>query len=259
MHYLVCFLNDIDGNKFSCRGLNGNLSGDIKRVINENSLAIRTNRSRSVFCTDYFFHAANVFSLQHIQNSLVKILLLDNYDSFTYNLLHLVEQFDGVEVRVCRNDRMSIEEAGRYDKLLLSPGPGLPKDAGILEPLIREYAGRKSILGICLGMQAIGEVFGASLFNLDKVQHGVANTTTITDEAETLFQGIPKQFKTGRYHSWMVSRENLPEVLEITSVDEQNNIMSLRHKTLDVRGVQFHPESILTEYGKELIGNWIRS
>jgi anthranilate synthase component II len=189
----------------------------------------------------------------------VKILLLDNYDSFTYNLLHLVEQFDGVLVDVHRNDEIKIEAVQKYDKILLSPGPGLPSEAGILKPLIKEYSNSKSILGVCLGIQAIGEVFGAKLFNLDKVQHGVANTTTVTDASEILFKDIPVKFKTGRYHSWMVSRENLPEVLQITSVDEQQNIMSLRHTTLDVRGVQFHPESVLTDYGKEIMRNWINS
>jgi anthranilate synthase component II len=189
----------------------------------------------------------------------MKILLLDNYDSFTYNLLHLVEQFDGVLVDVHRNDEIKIEAVQKYDKILLSPGPGLPSEAGILKPLIKEYSNSKSILGICLGMQAIGEVFGAKLFNLEKVQHGVANTTTVIDKSEVLYNGIPSKFKTGRYHSWMVSRENLPEVLQITSVDEQQNIMSLRHTTLDVRGVQFHPESVLTDYGKEIMENWIKS
>jgi anthranilate synthase component 2 len=192
-------------------------------------------------------------------NQKLKVLLLDNYDSFTYNLLHLVEQFDGVEIDIWRNDKIELEKVNDYDKILLSPGPGLPKEAGILLPLIKAYAGKKSILGICLGMQAIGEVFGATLFNLDKVQHGVANITTVIDESEILYKEIPKQFKTGRYHSWMVSREHLPDVLKITSVDEQNNIMSLRHSALDVRGVQFHPESILTEYGYELMKNWIES
>jgi anthranilate synthase component II len=189
----------------------------------------------------------------------MKILLLDNYDSFTYNLLHLAEQFDDVEVEVFRNDEIKLEEVKRFDKILLSPGPGLPAEAGILKPIIKEYASSKSIFGICLGMQAIGEVFGAKLFNLDKVQHGVANTTTVIDESEILFKDVPSKFKTGRYHSWMVSRKNLPEVLKITSVDEQENIMSLRHTTLDVCGVQFHPESILTDYGKEIMGNWISS
>jgi anthranilate synthase component II len=189
----------------------------------------------------------------------MKILLLDNYDSFTYNLLHLAEQFDGVEVEVFRNDEIKLEEVKRFDKILLSPGPGLPAEAGILEPVIKEYCSSKSIFGICLGMQAIGEVFGAKLFNLDKVQHGVANTTTVTHESEILFKDVPSKFKTGRYHSWMVSRKNLPQVLKITSVDEQQNIMSLRHATFDVCGVQFHPESVLTEYGKEIMRNWINS
>jgi anthranilate synthase component II len=189
----------------------------------------------------------------------LKILLLDNYDSFTYNLLHLVEQFGGVEVEIFRNDEIEMEEVKRFDKIILSPGPGLPDEAGILKPLIKEYAASKSILGVCLGLQAIGEVLGAKLFNLDKVQHGVANETTVTDKTEILFKNIPTTFKTGRYHSWMVSKENLPDTLKITSVDEQKNIMSLRHATLDVRGVQFHPESILTEYGKEMMENWINS
>jgi anthranilate synthase component 2 len=191
--------------------------------------------------------------------ALMKILLLDNYDSFTYNLLHLTEQFDGVQVEIRRNDKIKLEEVERYDKIILSPGPGLPSEAGILKPLIKKYSSLKSILGVCLGMQAIGEVFGAKLFNLDKVQHGVANKTTVIDTSEILFRNIPSTFKTGRYHSWMVSKEKLPDTLLVTSVDEQKNIMSLRHKTLDVRGVQFHPESILTEYGKEMMGNWINA
>jgi anthranilate synthase component 2 len=189
----------------------------------------------------------------------MKILLLDNYDSFTYNLLHLVEQFDAVEVEIHRNDGINMDEVQRFDKILLSPGPGLPGEAGILKVLIKEYCNTKPILGVCLGMQAIGEVFGARLFNLDKVQHGVANSTTVVDNTELLFKGLPEKFKTARYHSWMVSRERLPNTLKITSVDEQKNIMSFRHKTLDVRGVQFHPESVLSEYGKEIMANWINS
>jgi anthranilate synthase component 2 len=189
----------------------------------------------------------------------MKILLFDNYDSFTYNLLHLVEQFDGVEVEVFRNDEIKIDEVRRFDKIILSPGPGLPDEAGILKEVIKEYSSSKNILGVCLGMQAIGEVFGGKLFNLEKVQHGVANTTTVIDESEVLFKNIPSSFKTGRYHSWMVSKENLPDCFKITSIDEQGNIMSLKHKTFDVRGVQFHPESILTEFGKEMMENWITS
>lgn len=187
----------------------------------------------------------------------MKILLLDNYDSFTYNLVHLVEQFDGVEVEVHRNDTFRPENAGQYDKILLSPGPGLPGEAGILKQLIREAAGKQSIFGVCLGMQAIAEVFGATLFNLPEVQHGIATLTKITDTSEILFKDLPQKFKTGRYHSWMVSKDNFPAALRITSEDENGQVMSLRHATADIRGVQFHPESVLTEYGKEIMRNWV--
>jgi anthranilate synthase component II len=188
----------------------------------------------------------------------MKILLLDNFDSFTFNLLHLVEQFDGVEVTVLRNNEIRPDEAHGFDKILLSPGPGLPDEAGILKPLIKEMAGKKSVLGVCLGMQAIAEVFGGSLFNLVKVQHGVSSPTTVTYPDEILFRGIPARFNTGRYHSWMVNRETLPVCLRVTSEDADGQIMSLRHKELDVCGVQFHPESVLTDYGKEMIGNWLQ-
>ncbi len=187
----------------------------------------------------------------------MKIFLLDNFDSFTYNLVHLVEQFDGVEVSVFRNNDFKFEEATKFDKIILSPGPGLPDESGILKPFIKEFAGKKSMLGVCLGLQAIAEVFGASLFNLEKVQHGVSSETIIVDPNEILFKNIPSTFKTGRYHSWMVSRENLPDCFRITSVDSTKNIMSLRHKEFDVCGVQFHPESILTDFGKEMMGNWL--
>jgi anthranilate synthase component 2 len=188
----------------------------------------------------------------------MKILLLDNYDSFTYNLLHLFEQFDGVELEVHRNDEIKIPDVSRFDKIILSPGPGLPDEAGILKSLIKEYASSKSIFGVCLGHQAIAEVFGATLFNLEKVQHGVATVTTVIDSSEKIFKNFPQQFKTGRYHSWMVERKNLPDCFHITSVDEQNNIMSMRHKSFDVCSVQFHPESILTEHGKLLVENFLR-
>jgi len=187
----------------------------------------------------------------------MKILLLDNFDSFTYNLVHLVEQFDGVEVSVYRNNEFRMEDANGFDKIILSPGPGLPVEAGILKPLIKEMAGKKSIFGVCLGMQAIAEVFGASLFNLEKVQHGIASDTTVTDSDEILFKNLPRQFKSGRYHSWMVSKEKLPVCLRVTSVDSNDHIMSLRHTDLDICGVQFHPESVLTEFGKEIMGNWL--
>lgn len=189
----------------------------------------------------------------------MKILLLDNYDSFTYNLVHLAEQFDGVEVSVHRNNNFRVEDAHHFDKILLSPGPGLPDDAGALKRLIREMAGKKSIFGVCLGMQAIAEVFGGTLFNLETVQHGIASLTTVLDPSEILFKDLPLQFKTGRYHSWMVNKENLPGCFQITSVDSNQQIMSLRHKEFDLCGVQFHPESVLTEFGKEMMGNWVNA
>ena len=189
----------------------------------------------------------------------MKILLLDNYDSFTFNLVHLVEQFDGMEVFVRRNDEISIAESSGFDKIILSPGPGLPDEAGILKPLIKEMARKKSILGVCLGMQAIAEVYGATLFNLEKVQHGIASETTVTDREEIIYKNLPQKFNTGRYHSWMVNRENLPKCFRITATDSNGQIMSLRHQEMDLCGVQFHPESVLTEYGKEMMGNWLRS
>ncbi len=187
----------------------------------------------------------------------MKILLLDNYDSFTYNLLHLLEQFDAERIDVFRNDEISLNEVEQYDKIILSPGPGLPEDAGIMMDVIKRYASTKSILGVCLGHQAIAETFGGKLLNLEKVQHGVSTTTNVTDSSEKIFRKIPSTFKTGRYHSWVVAKEDLPDCLTITALDEKQNIMALRHKKFDVCGVQFHPESILTEYGKLLIGNWL--
>src|SRR6478609_9166027 len=185
------------------------------------------------------------------------ILVIDNYDSFTYNLVHYLEALD-CEVTVYRNDEFELEEIAKFDKILLSPGPGLPDEAGLLKPLIQKYASSKSILGVCLGQQAIGEVFGGKLTNLDKVYHGVANNIKVLVEDEILFKGLPKEIQVGRYHSWVVD-PNLPEVLEATSVDENNQIMSLRHKTLDVRGVQFHPESVLTPLGMQMLKNWIEN
>ncbi len=187
----------------------------------------------------------------------MKILLLDNYDSFTYNLVHLMEQFEGVEISVSRNDEFNISDAARFDKVILSPGPGLPDESGILKPLIKEMAGKKSMMGVCLGLQAIAEVFGGELFNLEKVQHGVSSEITVIDEEEIIFRNLPAKFKTGRYHSWMVKKENLPTCFRVTSIDGEGQIMSLRHKDYDVCGVQFHPESILTEFGKEMMGNWL--
>lgn len=187
------------------------------------------------------------------------ILILDNYDSFTYNIVHIVKE-SGYAADIYRNDKISIEDVDKYDKILLSPGPGIPSEAGILVPLIKRYALTKSILGICLGEQAIGEVFGAKLENLSKVYHGIESIIEKVTDNELLFYGLETQFKAGRYHSWVVSRENLPEAIEITAVDkETNQIMALRHKQYDVKGVQFHPESILTPNGKQIINNWLNT
>ncbi|WP_177734057.1 anthranilate synthase component II [Flavobacterium inviolabile] len=187
-----------------------------------------------------------------------KILVIDNYDSFTYNLVHYLEDLD-CEVTVYRNDAFLIEEIKNFDKILLSPGPGIPDEAGLLKEVIRTYASTKSILGVCLGQQAIGEVFGGSLINLEKVYHGVATPVTITVGDESLFNGLPENIEVGRYHSWVVNPDDFPEVLEITSVDDSGQIMSLRHKTFDVRGVQYHPESVLTPEGKTILKNWVNN
>jgi len=187
----------------------------------------------------------------------MKILVFDNYDSFTYNLVHLIEKVMDCDLEVHRNDKIALKDIGRFDKIVLSPGPGIPSEAGILLDVIKEYAPKKSILGVCLGQQAIGEVFGGTLINLDKVFHGVATPVDILNE-EILFKNIPRKFNVGRYHSWVVSDKNFPDVLEVTAKDEFGNIMALRHKTYDVRGVQFHPESVLTEYGEQIISNWLK-
>jgi len=186
-----------------------------------------------------------------------KVLILDNYDSFTYNLVHYVEANLNYEVDVFRNDEISIEDVGNYETIILSPGPGLPKDAGILKEVIEKYASSKKILGVCLGMQAIGEVYGGELTNLDNVFHGVATPITVTVTTDLLFKGLPNSFDIGRYHSWVVSNQNFPEELAITSVEENGQVMSLKHKDHKLYGVQFHPESILTEYGKEMINNFL--
>ncbi len=172
--------------------------------------------------------------------------------------MHYLEEFD-CDVTVKRNDQFQLEEAHFYDKILLSPGPGVPDEAGLLKPLIKAYAGKKPILGVCLGQQAIGEVFGGKLTNLSKVFHGVATKATLLVNDEPLFKDLSPEIEIGRYHSWVVSHEQFPEVLEITSVDEHNQIMSLRHREYDLRGVQFHPESVLTPMGKQMIKNWIES
>ncbi|MCU0415685.1 MAG: aminodeoxychorismate/anthranilate synthase component II [Cytophagaceae bacterium] len=184
------------------------------------------------------------------------ILVLDNYDSFTYNLVHIIRAL-GFTVDIYRNDKISLDAVGAYDKILLSPGPGIPSEAGILCDVIRTYAPSKSIFGVCLGHQAIGEVFGGTLINLDKVYHGIATPTHITT-TDILFNGMPTTFTTGRYHSWAVKAENFPDTLEVTAVDDKGAIMALRHRQYDVRGVQFHPESILTEQGEKIVANWLQ-
>lgn len=188
----------------------------------------------------------------------MKILVIDNYDSFVYNLVHYLEEMD-MEVIVKRNDQFELQEVSQYDKVLLSPGPGLPEEAGLIKPLIEAYAGKLPIFGVCLGQQAIGEVFGGSLQNLKKVFHGVATKATILDKEEPLFKGMGPIIEIGRYHSWVVAREGFPENLKITAIDENNQIMALRHKEFDVCAVQFHPESVLTPEGKQMIKNWIES
>jgi len=186
-----------------------------------------------------------------------KILVIDNYDSFTYNLVYYIEQITGERVHVHRNDEISLDAVNAYDKILLSPGPGIPSEAGICLDLIRKYASAKSIIGICLGHQAIAEAFGGSLLNLSHVHHGVASQVSITDGQEPLFRGIPATITAGRYHSWVVERQGLPECLTVTCEDTEGTIMGISHRQFDVRGLQFHPESVLTEYGMELVRNWI--
>jgi len=182
------------------------------------------------------------------------VLVIDNYDSFTYNLVHYLEDLD-CEVIVKRNDQLTLDEVNAFDKIVLSPGPGIPDEAGLLKEIIAKYAGTKSIFGVCLGQQAIGEVFGGSLINLDEVYHGIATKIKITQN-DILFEGLPKEIEVGRYHSWVVD-PNLPEVLEATSFDENGQVMSLRHKEYDVCAVQFHPESVLTPDGKKILENWL--
>ncbi len=185
-----------------------------------------------------------------------KIAVIDNYDSFTYNLVHYLEDLDA-EVTVFRNDELELQELEPFDKILLSPGPGIPDEAGFLKEIIAAFASNKSILGICLGQQAIAEVFGGSLNNLNKVYHGVATRAIQTVSDESLFDNIPSEFEIGRYHSWVVNKIDFPEVMEITSIDADGEIMSVRHRFFDVKGVQFHPESVLTPHGKTILKNWL--
>jgi anthranilate synthase component 2 len=185
----------------------------------------------------------------------LKILILDNYDSFTYNLAHLVEKISDAPLDVYKNDEIRMEDIAQYQKIILSPGPGLPKDGGIMPELLKTYHASKSIFGVCLGMQAIGELFGARLKNLSSVYHGLALPVTVT--RDPLFRDCPSTFMVGRYHSWVVDKEQLPVDLRIIAEDQNGHIMALRHKHDDVSGVQFHPESILSEYGETILRNWI--
>jgi anthranilate synthase component 2 len=190
------------------------------------------------------------------ENKQFKILIIDNYDSFTFNLVHYFEDLD-CEVTVFRNDEFDIEEIEPYNKIVISPGPGLPNEAGLTKKVVEIYGKTKSILGICLGQQAIAEVFGANLMNLNTVTHGIATTIKVIKDNELLFSNLDREFEVGRYHSWAVNRDNFPEILEITAIDTDGIIMSLRHKVYNICAVQFHPESILTPNGKIILKNWL--
>ncbi len=189
----------------------------------------------------------------------MKILVIDNYDSFTYNLVHAIKKITGQQVDVYRNDEISLEEIEKYDKIVLSPGPGIPEEAGLLLDIIKEYAPKKSMLGVCLGHQAIGEAFGGELHNMNRVLHGIATPIKLTGNKSVIFNELPETFDVGRYHSWIVKSDNLPECFEVTSYDADGLIMSIRHKEFDVQGVQFHPESVLTPMGEKMIENWLNS
>ncbi len=187
-----------------------------------------------------------------------RVLVIDNYDSFTYNLVHILREL-GIEdkMEVHRNDKIEVDYATQFDHILLSPGPGLPSDAGIMPEVIAEYASSKNILGVCLGHQAIGEAFGASLFNLPTVFHGIATDISLSEQSDVLFNDIPNTFKVCRYHSWAIEPKSIPAELQVLATSESGNIMAIKHKEFNVRGVQFHPESIMTEHGKKMIENWL--
>lgn len=203
-----------------------------------------------------------------MKNETMKTIIIDNYDSFTYTLAHLVKEL-GAEVDVLRNDKFRLEELEPYDKIILSPGPGIPEEAGLLLDVIRTYAGRKPMLGVCLGEQAIGQAFGGKLVNLSDVFHGVQTEIGIRDEGlgmkdegisleeDYIFRGLPERIPVGRYHSWVVDTENFPEVLAVTAVSPEGQIMALKHREYDIHGIQFHPESVLTPDGKTIVGNWL--
>lgn len=186
----------------------------------------------------------------------MKVVMIDNYDSFVYNLVHLVKEL-GAEIKVCRNDMFRLEDLEEFDKIMLSPGPGIPSEAGLRNDVIRTYAGRKPMLGICLGEQAIGEVFGGRLVNLDDVFHGVQTPAHVVKE-DYLFEGVPADMQVGRYHSWVVDAASMPDELEVTAVSDEGQVMALRHRSFDIRGIQFHPESVLTPDGKTIIENWLK-
>ena len=186
----------------------------------------------------------------------MKTVIIDNYDSFTYNLAHLVKEL-GAEVDVLRNDKFELEELEKYDKIILSPGPGIPEEAGLLLEVIRTYAGRKPILGVCLGEQAIGQAFGGKLANLSEVFHGIQTNVKIKNK-DYIFSGLPTEIPVGRYHSWVVDTEGFPEELVITAISSEGQIMALKHREYDVHGIQFHPESVLTPDGKQIVGNWLK-
>lgn len=186
------------------------------------------------------------------------VLVLDNYDSFTYNLVYLLQEL-GFPPTVIRNDKIDMEAVDQYDKILLSPGPGIPDEAGKMKALIREYGPTKSILGVCLGHQAIAEVYNAALFNMNEVLHGVTSKISFTESADTLFEGIPSSINVGHYHSWSVKQETINGILKITAVNDKGLVMAIAHNRFDVKGVQFHPESILTEHGKQMISNWVNN
>jgi len=189
----------------------------------------------------------------------MKIVIIDNYDSFTYNLVHLVENITGKYPTVFRNNEIAVKAINQYDLIMLSPGPGIPDEAGILKEVIKTYAGKKPIFGVCLGLQAITEVFGGSLQNLDSVFHGVATTMKVTNLDASIYKGIPTEFEAARYHSWIASKKDFPSELEITAVDEFGDIMSLQHKTYNISAVQYHPESILTPLGEKIVRNFIEA
>jgi anthranilate synthase component 2 len=188
----------------------------------------------------------------------MKIVVIDNYDSFTYNLVHAIKKISGEPVDVFRNDELELADLEKYDKIVLSPGPGIPEEAGLLLDIIREYGSKKSMLGVCLGHQAIGEAFGGTLTNMNNVLHGIATPVTKTNIETELFNGLPDSFMVGRYHSWIVNQKDLPKCLQVTSFDDKGMIMSMKHTEYDVEGVQFHPESVLTPLGEQMIANWLK-